>query len=415
MSLSSSTSNNNTSNNSNNNIPPKRLRSDPLPTTPQVLNSLCNSIIQQSAATTTTNTAKIIFITGAGLSQASGIPPFRGTNDATWSKFITEWGTKKKFLQDPITWYREFWFSFPFVSNPTQYFPNAGHKAIASIVERFPNNVMVITQNIDCLHSHPDAFIPKQNLIQCHGSFIEFKCTWDDCPYSFEKTFQPPIEIPIITMETIPKCPDCQRIMLPNALLFDEDYEDHESYQFDLATEWIENATSIIFVGTSFSVQITDLALKRSPPPDEMYNFNLYGINSIPKSKTSGDWMMKLYHVQGKAEETLPMLWELIHNKLLLLLERGSNNNNNNSSSIANGNVNTSENVLVPPILISAMSSSHNMLQEGIVSNNNTESEQLHQQLHQQEIFPPSPPPQINTNTNTSLNTDTNNNEIITT
>ena len=42
---------------------------------------------------------KVVFITGAGLSHASGIPTFRGNNNSIWVNKATEWGTKSAFLR----------------------------------------------------------------------------------------------------------------------------------------------------------------------------------------------------------------------------------------------------------------------------------------------------------------------------
>jgi hypothetical protein len=39
------------------------------------------------------------------LSVASGIAPYRGTKNAIWSKFVTDWGTTKKFMKSPSNWF----------------------------------------------------------------------------------------------------------------------------------------------------------------------------------------------------------------------------------------------------------------------------------------------------------------------
>jgi NAD-dependent SIR2 family protein deacetylase len=42
----------------------------------------------------------VLFITGAGLSVASGISTYRSESTSIWSNFIYEWGTRSKFLED---------------------------------------------------------------------------------------------------------------------------------------------------------------------------------------------------------------------------------------------------------------------------------------------------------------------------
>ena len=67
----------------------------------------------------------IVFITGAGLSAASGIRTFRGP-DGLWSEGIWRKATRKEFRKDPLRWYNDFWVSVlvycfycidPFVTN----------------------------------------------------------------------------------------------------------------------------------------------------------------------------------------------------------------------------------------------------------------------------------------------------------
>ena len=48
---------------------------------------------------------------------------------------------------------------------------------------------------------------------------------------------------------------------LPQALLFDEEYESHSFYQYRKARRWLSSAKAIVFVGTSFAVGITEQAL----------------------------------------------------------------------------------------------------------------------------------------------------------
>ena len=61
---------------------------------------------------------------------------------------------------------------------------------------------------------------------------------------------------------TLPRCPQCQSLIRPHVLWFDETYHSHVDYQYDLAVQAFERADLIIAVGTSFSVGITELALQ---------------------------------------------------------------------------------------------------------------------------------------------------------
>lgn len=51
----------------------------------------------------------VVFVTGAGLSVASGVPPYRQDNDGVWSHFAEDWGTREKFAADPLEWWNTFW------------------------------------------------------------------------------------------------------------------------------------------------------------------------------------------------------------------------------------------------------------------------------------------------------------------
>lgn len=103
----------------------------------------------------------VLFITGAGLSVASGISTYRSETTSIWSNFIYEWGTRSKFLEDPLIWYNKFWLR---THEKIEYFeasPNEGHYAIARISHRC--DVKVVTQNIDRLHLKTSLL--EKNLI----------------------------------------------------------------------------------------------------------------------------------------------------------------------------------------------------------------------------------------------------------
>jgi NAD-dependent deacetylase len=57
-------------------------------------------------------------------------------------------------------------------------------------------------------------------------------------------------------------CPKCDVPLRAHALWFDEFYGSHEDYRLDDAMEAIEEADMVVFIGTSFSVGITNMVVQ---------------------------------------------------------------------------------------------------------------------------------------------------------
>eukprot|EP01132_Coremiostelium_polycephalum_P007551 gene7551-9284_t len=100
-----------------------------------------------------------------------------------------------------------------------------------------------------------------------------------------------------------PPCPACNNPILPQSLLFDEDYSSHSFYRWDEALNWIQSSDVYIFVGTSFSVGVTEEAIYFAQNSGKkMYNFNLY-----KEDKFAGP-SNRIKHILGPSEITLPLL-----------------------------------------------------------------------------------------------------------
>ncbi|MHA7646295.1 SIR2 family NAD-dependent protein deacylase [Nitrosopumilus sp. S4] len=111
---------------------------------------------------------KIVFVTGAGISQESGIPTFRG-KDGLWRNYdAMQLATIDAFYQNPKLvweWYNER------RKNIIAAEPNFGHIAIAEL-EKYAD-VVVVTQNIDGLHQKSGS----SRVLELHGSILKIKCT----------------------------------------------------------------------------------------------------------------------------------------------------------------------------------------------------------------------------------------------
>jgi len=320
---------------------------------------------------------KVVIISGAGLSVASGVRPFRttmkvkhgkigGALPGIWNDVIWTTATRKCFSQDPLTWYNEFWIPHFHTTKPdgTPHTPNAGHDALQQLMNRYPN-VCQITQNIDALQSH-------ERLVEAHGQLGLYKClgggkdeegddhdgSWDDddnierkvhlghrrsirkaqerslsgkvCPYQFAKSLtadqlEPPAarnrllqlqelqksglspqlrgcaqSPPFLTVA--PVCPFCRSPVMPQSLLFDEGYHSHSFYECERIEDWLAEADAMVFVGTSFAVRITAIALEQAKNTGlRVFNINLYDL-----LKSSG--RLKASNIIGPAADVLPKL-----------------------------------------------------------------------------------------------------------
>ena len=113
---------------------------------------------------------RIVFFTGAGISTESGIPDFRSPG-GVWSKmkpimyqdFVSSASARKE------SWDR----AFSGVTGWTGASPNAGHYAVAKLIEMGKASC-VVTQNVDNLHQ--DAGVPDERVIEIHGNATYASC-----------------------------------------------------------------------------------------------------------------------------------------------------------------------------------------------------------------------------------------------
>ncbi len=145
---------------------------------------------------------KIIFVTGAGISQESGIPTFRG-KAGFWRKYdAMKLATIDAFYENPKLvweWYQER------RQNILAAKPNSGHVAIAELEKQ--KQVHVLTQNIDGMHQRAGS----KNVLELHGSIVTIKCTSCNFKDKISSAFS---ELP-------PLC-KCGSILRPDVVWFGE-------------------------------------------------------------------------------------------------------------------------------------------------------------------------------------------------
>lgn len=174
---------------------------------------------------------KIVFVTGAGISQESGIPTFRG-KDGHWKKYDPmTLATIDAFYQDPKLvweWYEDR------RKNILAAKPNDGHVAIADL-SRY-KEVVVLTQNIDGLHQRAGS----RQIFELHGSIVRIKCTVCDFKDDTRSVF-----------DKLPPICKCGEILRPDVVWFGE------ALPQDVWHDAINHAKScdvMIIAGTSLAV-----------------------------------------------------------------------------------------------------------------------------------------------------------------
>jgi NAD-dependent deacetylase len=163
--------------------------------------------------------ARVVILTGAGVSAESGVPTFRGPG-GLWKSFRPEeLATPEAFARDPrLVWE---WYAWrrELVAGCE---PNAAHLACA----RFAlarTGVLLVTQNVDGLHHRAAALAagpgrdpaPAQPL-ELHGAIHRDRCA------SCGRRSPGLARVDASTVATLPRCGACGGALRPDVVWFGE-------------------------------------------------------------------------------------------------------------------------------------------------------------------------------------------------
>ncbi|WP_224243556.1 SIR2 family NAD-dependent protein deacylase [Hyalangium gracile] len=230
-----------------------------------------------------THPGQILIVTGAGVSHASGIPTFRGTDkDAIWKRDVMELGTYRFFRENPAGSWQWYLSRFAKLEGAR---PNPGHLAITAL-ERFQlargGDFLLVTQNIDTLHEQAGT----QRMIKVHGSSDRFRCSVPDCSLGEPEGSIAASEVDLTAFRkepveaNVPRCPACGGFLRMHVLWFDEYYAEHRDYGWHAACRAAEQeARLVIFAGTSFAVGVTDMVLRAA----RMRDVPVFNIDPTPR------------------------------------------------------------------------------------------------------------------------------------
>src|SRR5260221_2573730 len=234
-----------------------------------------------------TKARRVAVLTGAGVSQESGLRTFRDAQTGLWVQYKPEdLASPQAFARDPkliwdwYAWRRE---------AVKGVRPNAGHYALVELENRI-SEFTLITQNVDGLH----RMAGNQNVLELHGNIQRVRCS--EC-YTFTETWGDDTEL-------VPQCEVCGGLLRPDVVWFGESLPRD---QLEAAVEASRTCEIFFSIGTSGVVQpAASLAYAARNRGAVVVEINAEATPLTPKAN---------YFLQGKSGEILPELVKAVWDK----------------------------------------------------------------------------------------------------
>ena len=233
--------------------------------------------------------SNIVILTGAGISVASGIRPFRGKG-GLWNEIDpSEYANSSVLQTNPMA----IWQHFGALRRQlTTAQPNAAHLKLAEIEAQLSpvQQFTLITQNIDGLHQRAGS----RNLIELHGSVHRTRCSNCDCSLNSYLDSEP-------HNDTLPICELCGSSLRPDIVLFGEYLPTKEEWLTKRALRYCD---LFIAIGTSGTV-LPAAAFVRSA---DYVGARTILLNLEPM-EPKNPYFQEEY--LGTAEELVPLMFEV--------------------------------------------------------------------------------------------------------
>jgi NAD-dependent deacetylase len=179
--------------------------------------------------------ASIVILTGAGISAESGLETFRGAGGLWCGHKVEDVATPEAFARNPDMVHEFYNMRRQGLLKP-EINPNPAHRALAELEEKWPGDVLVVTQNIDDLHERAGT----KNLIHMHGEVLKAFCHF--CRTGLECRND---------LSTAMACAACSKKggVRPDIVWFGE-----MPYQMERIFEALANCDLFLSIGTSGNV-----------------------------------------------------------------------------------------------------------------------------------------------------------------
>jgi NAD-dependent deacetylase len=224
---------------------------------------------------------RVVILTGAGVSVASGLPTYRGPG-GLWENPDIAAIVHASSIPHRLPELWELYSERRRVALSVG--PNPAHSAIAALQRRLPHAVTLLTQNVDNLHQRAGS----TDVLELHGSGFRTRCS--QCPLT-------PFADETVYTET-PRCPACGAFLRPDVVLFGEALDSQVVTQAGRA---IQHCDLFLVVGTSGSVTPAAYLLL------DAHAAGAYCVSvNIQAEGGSNPYLHR--EVIGRAEDVLPVL-----------------------------------------------------------------------------------------------------------
>lgn len=200
--------------------------------------------------------SKIVFMTGAGVSTASGICDYRSRNGIYNNQILPpEYLLSTDVLMENPKAMYQFILENMFFPDAK---PNVIHEKMAKLTQQ--KGAKIITQNVDGLHLKANS--KASNVIEFHGNIFDIYSVNDNkkVPYQeYEKSMYTSDE----------------KLLRPNITLYGE-----MPFEVQKAMDWVNEADLIVIVGTSFVVYPFAGLLEYKNKDAKVISINMEKINA---------------------------------------------------------------------------------------------------------------------------------------
>ena len=182
--------------------------------------------------------AKVLILSGAGISAESGISTFRDSG-GLWDEYdvsvICNYDSMQKHEELTIEFYDKR------RADIESKEPNYAHKVIANLKKRYGSDIAVITQNVDNLFEK--AGLESDEVIHLHGFLRELRCQNYECNLTFDIGYKSQKEF------NGGICPSCGSKLRPNIVFFGE-----MAPMYEELSRHIQDCELLVVIGTSGNV-----------------------------------------------------------------------------------------------------------------------------------------------------------------